>query len=71
MRSLTAEEVKCRLPSHITLDVSTYKRTKIKARFIDSEYGEWWALPNNVLSGQGHIKRGRPNTLKGANRGLF
>jgi hypothetical protein len=34
---------------YVTLDISTYKNIQEKARFIDSEYGEWWARPRNVL----------------------
>ena len=29
----------------------------VKARFIDKDYGEWWAEPMSVISGQGHKKR--------------
>jgi hypothetical protein len=41
--------IQSRLPNNITLDRSTYVDTHTKARFIDSEYGEWWALPYNVV----------------------
>jgi len=54
------EEVQRRiseLHSSVTLDFSTYKTSITKARFIDSEYGEWWALPNSVLMGHGHPAR--------------
>lgn len=45
----------------VTIDESSYIRVTIKARFIDKDYGEWWALPNLVArrnSPRGHPKRG-------------
>ena len=38
----------------VTIDSSTYKNATTKARFIDKEYGEWWALPSRVLRGSRH-----------------
>lgn len=29
---------------NVTLDVTTYKTTKQKARFIDKDFGEYWTL---------------------------
>ena len=46
---LTIEDIKSRLPSHLTIDVSTYVDTHTKARFIDSEYGEFWAPPREAI----------------------
>jgi hypothetical protein len=54
---ISLEEVKARLPSHVTLDESTYVDTSTKARFIDSEYGEWWDAPKDVFRRAGHPER--------------
>lgn len=42
----------------VTLDTSSYVNLSTKAKFIDKDYGEWYALPQNVTSGHGHPKRG-------------
>lgn len=42
---------------NIKLDTSTFTNSYTKARFIDPEFGEWWAKPNSVLKGQGHPKQ--------------
>lgn len=57
-RPVPLDVVKSRLPSHIKLDESTYKNTSTKARFIDDDYGEFWAVPKDVFSGHGHRSRG-------------
>jgi len=58
---LTIEEIKKRINvvhrGRVALDISTYVKTTIKARFIDSEYGEWWAKPNDIFNGHGHPKK--------------
>jgi len=42
----------------VSLDSSTYRDTRTKCRFIDKDYGEWWASPSNVYGlGNGHKKR--------------
>lgn len=46
-----------KLPSFITIDHSTYTMRREKCRFIDSKYGEWWAIPGNVIGGDVHPKR--------------
>lgn len=33
----------------ITFDDSTFLKVTIKARFIDSEFGEWWVLPQSLM----------------------
>lgn len=33
----------------ISIDKSTYVNTATKCKFLDSKYGEWFAIPNNVL----------------------
>jgi len=43
----------------IIIDEKTYKGASRKAKFIDKEYGEWWATPTKVLRGQTNKKRGR------------
>ena len=43
--------------NNIVLDISTYKNTFTKARFIDKDYGEWWAEPRDILSGGKHMQR--------------
>jgi len=40
----------------VILDTSTYSNTHTKARFIDKELGEWWAIPKNVY----RLKNGHP-----------
>lgn len=56
--TLPLEEIKAKLPPHVVIDESTYKNTNVKARFIDSEFGEWWAPPSRILQGGDHPKRG-------------
>jgi hypothetical protein len=65
-RRLSADEVQERLDKQgngVVLDKSTYVNTHTKARFIDPEFGEWWALPYNVFQGKGHPKQ-KIETLK-------
>jgi hypothetical protein len=61
---LTIEEVKKRLfeihGDILTLDESTYKTVMIKCRFIDKDYGDWWAVPNNVFC----LKQSHPARTK-------
>ena len=48
--------------SVVSLDVSTYKNTHTKCKFIDKDYGEWWTAPNWMFSRKtGHPKRGHIN----------
>jgi len=43
----------------ISIDESMYVNTNTKCRFIDKDYGEWWAVPNSILNhGTKHRKRG-------------
>jgi len=43
----------------IVIDPNTYIAMAKKARFIDIEYGEWWAKPTRVIHRkQGHKRRG-------------
>jgi hypothetical protein len=64
---LTIEEVKERLyglyGDVVTLDVSTYKNTSTKARFIDRDYGEFWGSLNNVLAEKNSHKKRRYNKM--------
>lgn len=53
------EHVLRALPEHLTIDPSTFKGIKQKAKFIDSEFGEWWTNPEYIMQGHGHPARGR------------
>jgi len=58
---LSAKEVEDKIQGdrpYISLDHSTFVKTTVKAKFIDSKYGEWWAKPTMVIIGRGHPKRG-------------
>jgi len=70
LKTLDINELKRRLPLHIKIIESTYISTKVKARFIDDEYGEWETLPNAVLNGKGHPKRGKISSIKNRSIGL-
>lgn len=48
---LTEQEVKNRLPEHIDVDYSTYVKAQQLCRFIDKEFGEFWAKPMRVFIG--------------------
>lgn len=50
----------------ISLDYSTYINRRTKARFIDKDYGEWWAQPAEVLGGKCHMKRFTESNKKSA-----
>jgi len=41
----------------VSLDESTYQDTHKPAKFIDPDFGEWWAPPCHVIRGSGHPKR--------------
>lgn len=41
----------------IDFNDSDFVNISTKMKFIDSEYGEWWATPNSILSGCCHKKR--------------
>jgi len=42
----------------VTIDESTYDGSRKKAKFIDKDYGEWWATPTNVAKyGTSHPRR--------------
>lgn len=62
MKKLTIEEFKIKLKDKhgdtITIDEITYLDTKTKAKFIDKDYGDWWAQPKSILKGRGHKQRG-------------
>lgn len=50
--------IRARLPAEVSLCEETYQGVKIKAKFIDCDYGEFWAVPFDVFCGHGHRKRG-------------
>ena len=58
IRTKTLSQIKARLYSkfHDTVKIveSSFKTYESKCYFIDSEYGEWFAQPGNVLNGCGH-----------------
>ena len=45
----------------VKLDATTYEKFTSKARFIDCEFGDWWAKADNVLNGSKHPARGAQN----------
>lgn len=60
---LTEELIISRLKAsnrpEISIDYSTYQNVDSPCRFIDSEYGEWWASASNVIGkNSSHPKRG-------------
>lgn len=59
LRTKPIDEVKAMLPSWAMIDESTYTEMNTRARFIDKDYGEFWALPLKVIyRGRGHKQRG-------------
>jgi len=68
-KKLTLEQVKDRLyevhGDIVKLDETTYINTSVKARFIDKDYGEWWALPCNLIYNKyGNRKRSVQQRIK-------
>lgn len=62
-KTISVHELKDRIykihGKYVILDESTYINTKIKCRFIDVDFGEFFNTPNNVVSKkQGHKLRG-------------
>lgn len=55
---LSIEKLLSRLPSHLSIDLTTYTKVRQKAKFIDSKYGEFWAVPYSIFAGCGHPLRG-------------
>lgn len=51
---LSIQDVKSKLPPHITLDETTYVNARTKCRWIDATYGEFWMSPSHVMQGSGH-----------------
>ena len=41
----------------LSIDISTYKKVAVKARFIDKDYGEFWAEPRFIIRGASHPAR--------------
>jgi hypothetical protein len=61
-KKLSIEEVRSRLPSHLTVDETTFTGVLNKALFIDNKYGEFWARPNSIFNGgASHKMRGSLN----------
>jgi hypothetical protein len=61
---LTAKQVSQDLPPHLKMDESTYIDTKHKAKFIDREFGEFWAVPNFIRNGGNHPERSKQSTIQ-------
>ena len=59
--SISINELKQRLfkkhNNTIALDELTYKDVSTKCRFIDKDYGEFWAIPYNIVNGVKSAKR--------------
>lgn len=68
LKKLLIEEVKKRIfeihGDTIILDETTYKNTHKKCRFIDKDFGEWWAIPDNIFHGHTNSKRGPVKTKR-------
>jgi hypothetical protein len=54
---ISEEKMRSYLDENTDLDYSTYKSARTNMKFIDKEYGEWWAKPLNVIRGSVHPKR--------------
>src|SRR4051812_35590714 len=63
-KKLSIEEIKGRIPKHITIDETTYKDTQTKCRFWDEKYGEFWTIPSGVFRNHGHVLRGKEKSSK-------
>jgi len=60
IKTISSYEIEKRIQTdrpYISIDHTTYVNTRIKCKFIDSEYGEWSALPSEVLRGTRHPNR--------------
>lgn len=56
------QSIQARLPDYLTIDLSTYVTGNKEARFIDAEYGEFYAVVNSVIGGLvKHPTRGKAN----------
>jgi len=64
-KTIPINEVKKRIKkvhgNVINIDESTYTKISSKAKFIDKDYGEWFATPASIILGQSHKKRGLAN----------
>lgn len=63
-----ANRIKEKFGSLVKLDESTYVSVLIKCRFIDDEFGEFYAIPNDLYrkdrNNHGHPKRGRKYCIR-------
>ena len=57
MKKLTIDDIKNKLPEHVSINEETYTKSSNPAIFIDSQYGEWKARPNDVIRGGKHPLR--------------
>jgi hypothetical protein len=59
-RRLSEDQIRSKLPPFTDIDISTYSGIHTKAKFIDEDYGVFWADPASVLHGKSqHPKRSR------------
>lgn len=50
IRVISPDIIQSRIKNNfVRLDESTFVSLRVPARFIDSEYGEWWACPSTVI----------------------
>lgn len=56
-----SEQIQKKHGGQVLIDLSTFVSTRQKCRFIDKDYGEFWALISNVRSGRGHPNRSSHN----------
>lgn len=56
-RRLACGYLTCPPRPYLQILPESYVNTDTHARFVDSEYGEWVAIPNNVLRGSNHPTR--------------
>ena len=60
-KRLSLEEIKKRIfnihGNIVMIDEFSYVAVTIKARFIDKDFGEWFAIPDNVMRGCSHPAR--------------
>ncbi|KKL20247.1 hypothetical protein LCGC14_2457360, partial [marine sediment metagenome] len=53
-RKISIKDVKAKIEkiygNVIQIDEFTYINTRIKCKFIDKDYGEWWALPSHIFN---------------------
>jgi hypothetical protein len=68
MKAISIDEVKDRIKrvhnDNVVIDECTYTTLNAKARFIDKDYGSWWAIVKGVTQGRRHTKFKCANFVK-------